>query len=202
MTRVKLCGLCRECDIAWANRMRADYIGFVFAAKSKRYISTLQARRLKSLLNPQIKAVGVFVDAEAEDIAALLEEGIIDIAQLHGKEDEDYIKRLRKLTDKTIIKAFRMEKTGPVKEILHSSADYVLLDSGAGTGKVFDWQRIKDIKRPYFLAGGLNPENAARAVSMLNPFALDVSSGIESDGVKDERKMEAFVNAVRKEEGK
>lgn len=202
MTRVKLCGLCRECDIAWANKLRADYIGFVFAAKSKRYISTLQARLLKSLLNPQIKAVGVFVDAEVEDISALLEEGIIDIAQLHGKEDEDYIKRLRKLTDKTIIKAFRMEETSPVKEILHSSADYVLLDSGAGTGKVFDWQRIKDIKRPYFLAGGLNPENAARAVSMLHPFALDVSSGIESDGVKDERKMEAFVNAVRKEEGK
>lgn len=202
MTRVKLCGLCRECDIAWANKLRADYIGFVFAAKSKRYISTLQARLLKSLLNPQIKAVGVFVDAEVEDISALLEEGIIDIAQLHGKEDEDYIKRLRKLTDKTIIKAFRMEETGPVKEILHSSADYVLLDSGAGTGKVFDWQRIKDIKRPYFLAGGLNPENAARAVAMLHPFALDVSSGIESDGVKDERKMEAFVNAVRKEEGK
>ena len=129
-----------------------------------------------------------------------MKNGVIDIAQLHGSENEDYISRVRSLTDKPIIKAFRIETAKDIADIERCSADYVLLDSGAGTGIKFDWNLIQNIKRPYFLAGGLSPDNAGDAVTMLHPFAVDVSSGIETDGVKDKIKMAAFVAAVRKEE--
>ncbi len=126
---------------------------------------------------------------------------IIDIAQLHGDEDEDYIAQLRLLTDKKIIKAFRIKTVKDIKIAEQSTADYILLDSGAGTGEVFDWGFVKSIRRPYFLAGGLDARNAASAVKALYPFAVDVSSGIETDGVKDKTKMAAFIAAVRKEAG-
>lgn len=200
MTRIKLCGLSRYCDIEAANELKPEYVGFVFAKKSKRYISTKNAEELKRLLFPGIKAVGVFVNEKPEYIAELLNKGVIDIAQLHGGEDEDYIKKLRQLTDKQLIKAFRITSAGDVEKAERCSADYVLLDSGAGTGTVFDWKLIKNIKRPYFLAGGLSPENAEDAVKKLNPYAVDVSSGIETDGVKDKNKMAAFIAAVRKED--
>ena len=157
MTRIKLCGLSRPCDIEAANELNPEYIGFVFAPKSKRYVTPKNAVQLKQLLAPEIKAVGVFVNESPETVADLWNKGIIDIAQLHGNEDEDYIKRLRKLTDKPIIKAFCVETAKDVADAEQSTADYILLDSGAGTGMVFDWKLLQNIKRPYFLAGGLSP---------------------------------------------
>ena len=200
MTKIKLCGLSRPCDIEAANGLKPEYVGFVFAKKSKRYVTPEKAKKLKHLLDPGIKAVGVFVNENPERAAHLLNNDIIHIAQLHGSEDEDYIRRLRKLTDKPIIKAFRIEAARDIADAESCTADYVLLDSGAGTGTVFDWRLVQGIRRPYFLAGGLGTHNVTDAVKLLHPFAVDVSSGIETDGVKDKIKMAAFVAAVRKEE--
>ena len=200
MTSIKLCGLSRPCDIEAANELKPEYIGFVFAPKSRRYVTPEKAKELKQLLVPEIRAVGVFVNEDPERIACLVNSGVIDIAQLHGREDEDYIKKLRTLTDKPVIRAFRIESARDIENAEHCSAEYVLLDSGAGTGAVFDWELIQDMKRPYFLAGGLSLDNVGDAVEMFHPFVVDVSSGIETDGVKDRIKMAAFVAAVRKEE--
>lgn len=199
MTKIKLCGLSRHCDIEAANRLKPEYIGFVFLPKSKRYVTYEKAKELKSLLSPDIKAVGVLVDESAEIVARLLNDGTIDIAQLHGGEDEVYISRLRSLTDKPIIKAFRIESEEDIARAEKSSADHILLDSGMGTGKVFDWSLIQSIKRPYFLAGGLDCDNVGEAIKKLRPYAVDVSSGIETNGLKDNEKMAAFVAKVRKE---
>ena len=136
-----------------------------------------------------------------ENILNLLKDGIIDIAQLHGVEDETYISSLRKLTDKPIIKAFRIDSEADVIKAQNCSADYVLLDSGTGgTGTTFDWQLVSQINRPYFLAGGLNCDNIVDALTMCKPYAVDVSSGIETNGYKDENKMQNFVFAVREKE--
>ena len=200
MTKIKLCGLSRACDIDAANELRPEYIGFVFAPKSKRYVTPETATELIRLLVPDIKAVGVFVNENPKTVAAPLNKGMIDIAQLHGDEDEDYIQRLRTLTGKPIIKAFRIGNEADISNAEQSTADCILLDSGAGTGTVFDWGLVKSIKRPYFLAGGLDARNVADAVKALHPFAVDVSSGIETNGVKDKTKMAAFAATVRKEE--
>lgn len=199
MTKIKLCGLSRPCDIEAANRLKPEYIGFVFLPKSKRYVDYEKARELKSLLSPEIKAVGVFVDESPQTVAELLNNGTIDIAQLHGGEDEDYIRLLRNLTDKPIIKAFRIQSEDDILRVKESSADYILLDSGMGTGTVFNWDLIQNIKRPYFLAGGLDCDNVGEAVGRLHPYAVDVSSGIETNGLKDKEKMAAFVALARKE---
>ena len=200
MTKVKLCGLRREEDIEAANGLRPDYIGFVFAEKSRRAVTRETAARLKSLLAPGIPAVGVFVNAQPETVAYLLEDGIIDLAQLHGQEDGEYISRLRELTDKPLIQAFRIRNAEDVRRAEKSPAEYILLDAGAGDGKTFEWELAESVGRPYFLAGGLTPENAGEATERLHPFALDVSSGIETDGWKDPAKMRAFVNHVRRKE--
>ena len=200
MTKIKLCGLSRPCDILTANELKPEYIGFVFAPKSKRYIDPQKAAQLKELLSSDIRAVGVFVDEAPDTVAALLNSGVIDIAQLHGSEDEAYIQRLRQRTDQPIIKAFQIKTYHDLAEAEACTADHILLDSGAGTGNVFDWSVLQDVKRPYFLAGGLSPDNVGDAVRLLHPYAVDVSSGIETDGRKDEEKAAAFIAAVRKEE--
>ena len=201
MTRIKLCGLSRPCDIEAANALLPDYIGFVFAKKSRRYVVPEKAKALREALNPAIRAVGVFVREAPEFVAGLLNDGVIDLAQLHGGEDEAYIRTLRKLTDRPLIQAFRVENTADLDQARQSSADYILLDNGAGgTGSAFDWAVLKGFDKPYFLAGGLDPGNVRQAIETLRPFAVDVSSGIETDGVKDYMKMTAFVNAARHEE--
>lgn len=201
MTKIKLCGLSRPCDIETANRLMPEYIGFVFAPKSRRYVTAERAAELKKFLHPDIRAVGVFVNEKRETVAELLKEGVIDIAQLHGDESEEYIGRLRGLTDRPLIRAFRIDTGQDVETAVASSADYILLDSGrGGTGTVFDWNLLGQIGRPYFLAGGLGIGNVREAVERLNPYAVDVSSGIETDGQKDPAKMEAFVTAVRRKE--
>ena len=199
MSKIKLCGLSRKCDIEWANALKPEYIGFVFWSKSKRNVPPEKAKELKDLLSPDIKAVGVFVDEPIENVAELLNDNIIDIAQLHGGEDEEYIKKLRALSDKPIIKAFLLKSESDAERAEKSTADYILVDSGTGTGKSFDWELLKNINRPYFLAGGLCCENISQAITALDPYAVDVSSGIETNGCKDKNKMAAFVAAVRKE---
>lgn len=199
MTKIKLCGLTRPCDIQTANELMPEYIGFVFASKSKRYVPPEQAAELRQSLHPGILAVGVFVDEEPQTVAGLLRCGTIDIAQLHGHEDEDYIKTLRTLTDKPIIKAFRIDSEKDVLAAQNSTADYVLADSGSGgTGTMFDWNLLQKLDRPFFLAGGLGYDNIKIALDTFHPYAVDVSSGIETGGYKDPQKMKAFVRAVRK----
>ncbi len=217
MTKIKLCGLMSENDIEAANSLMPDYIGFVFAAKSRRCISAEKALDLRVSLADGIRAVGVFTDEDPEVILRYINEGIIDMAQLHGTEDEVYIKHLKeciktrgkiqdnlcgKIRDKAgfdiIIKAFRIHTKEDIKDAEASVADYILLDAGAGDGRTFDWSLLKEMKRPYFLAGGLNPKNAEDAIRRLNPFGVDVSSGIETDGIKDPDKMKAFTDAVRR----
>ncbi len=199
MTLVKICGLSRVEDIEAANVCRPDYIGFVFAEKSRRFVTPDQAARLKRHLNPGIRSVGVFVDEEVEKVAGLLRQGVIDLAQLHGHENEFYIRKLKKLTgDSPLIQALRIRTPDDVRRAEESTADLILLDAGAGTGTTFDWSLILDVKRPYFLAGGLDPENVARAIGELHPAGVDVSSGVETEGCKDKEKMTAFMAAVRR----
>ena len=193
MTKIKLCGLSRPEDIAAANEVNPDYIGFVFAPKSKRYVSPTQAAQLKQQLAPGIQAVGVFVKEDPETVVHLLEDGVIDVA-----ESEAYIRTLRQHTHKPILQAFRVDTPADLEKAQASSADYILLDSGdGGTGETFDWSLLAGATRPYFLAGGLDPENVGGAVEKLKPYAVDVSSGIETDGKKDPEKMKNFVRAVR-----
>lgn len=198
MTKIKLCGLSRPEDILRANELRPACVGFVFAPKSKRYVSPEKAAELKARLHPSIYAVGVFVNEAPEQVAQLLDSGVLDIAQLHGKEDAAYIRDLRRKTAKPIFQAFRIDSPEDVTLANRSRADMVLLDSGlGGTGTVFDWELLQGIQRPFFLAGGLNPENITDAITRLHPYGVDVSSGIESNGFKDPVKMAAFVAAVR-----
>ena len=199
MTRIKLCGLSRLQDIETANTLLTEYVGFVFAPKSRRYVTRQHAAELKKHLAPGIRAVGVFVDEPPENVAKIVKRGVIDLVQFHGGEDETYLRRLRELTAVPLIQAFRVRSGKDLAAAERSTADYVLLDAGAGDGKVFDWSLLENFRRPYFLAGGLDPENTGPAVRTLHPFTVDVSSGIETGGVKDPEKMKAFVGAVRAE---
>ena len=200
MTKIKFCGLTRIEDIKAVNDLKPEFIGFVFWPKSRRVVTREQASELKAVLDPSIKAVGVFVDEDTDIVKALLNDDIIDIAQLHGSEDGAYINELKNSTGKPAIKAFRIRSEDDAKKAHESTADMVLLDSGMGTGKTFNWEIIKGVKRPYFLAGGLAPDNAAEAIRELHPYALDVSSGIETEGIKDIKKMTDFYETVRKED--
>lgn len=197
MTKIKFCGLTRESDIAYANVLAPEYVGFVFAEKSRRYIPPEKAAILRKNLNASIIPVGVFVDEAPEKIADLVERNIIEIAQLHGNEDEAYIRHLRRLTTAKIIKAFCIKGKVDILAANASPADFVLLDSGGGSGELFDHTLIKGMTRPYFLAGGLTPQNVRTAVEKFHPFAVDASSSLETDGYKDKTKMTAFVRAVR-----
>lgn len=197
MTKVKLCGLKRPCDIEWANEVQPDYVGFVFAG-TKRRVTDEQARALRQLLDSAIPAVGVFVDEDIRHISRLVQDGTIQVVQLHGHEDEEYIRALRQRVTVPLIKAFAITDEASLAAALRSTADYILLDHGpGGTGQAFDWSTINQrIRRPFFLAGGLSPENVVEAMA-LRPYALDVSSGIETDGVKDKAKIITFMARVR-----
>lgn len=194
MAKIKFCGLKTLYDVYAVNEIFPDYVGFVFAQNSSRLITRSQAEKFRAALSKKILAVGVFVNEDFHTVANLLNEGVIDIAQLHGEEPDSYIQILHGLTKKPIMKTFN-EKNMALAD--YSLADYVLIDSGKGSGKTFDWRKI-DLRRKYFLAGGLNAENVTEAIKLLNPFAVDVSSGIETNGRKDFEKMRAFAEAVRK----
>lgn len=195
-TKIKMCGLSRPEDIAFANEVRPDYIGFVFAKKSSRYVTPEKAAELAAKLDKSIVPVGVFVDSDFEEIMHTVNLGAIRIAQLHGNEPEELVKRLQE-NGVPVIRAFQIKSEDDVKKAETSCADHILLDSGKGSGLTFDWSVLKNATRPYFLAGGLDPQNVSRAVNDLHPYAVDVSSGLETDGVKDRNKMIAFAAAVR-----
>ncbi len=199
MSKIKLCGLRRECDIEYANGLKPEYVGFVFARGSKRYVTPENAEILRKKLDSGIVPVGVFVNGKPEVIVDLVKRKIIDIVQLHGNENEQYIADLRKMITCPIIKAFRIESKADIEAANRCTADYVLLDSGGGTGKTFDHSLIRNVRREYFLAGGLTPENVSETVKKLAPFAVDASSSLETDGYKDKKKMAAFVIAARKD---
>ena len=198
MAKIKICGLKRLEDIEIANKYKPDYVGFVFA-DSKRKVTSDLASEMKKNLDSSIKSVGVFVDEDIDEIIKLYENGIIDIAQLHGLEDEDYIRRLKQKSNYRleIINAIEMSDEKDLKEYDNSLADYLLLDSGKGSGKTFDWRLIrKDLKKEFFLAGGLNAENIAEAIEEFDPYAVDLSSSVETDGYKDELKIKKVMEAV------
>ena len=196
-TRIKICGLTRLEDIDAVNEQKPEYVGFVFA-KSRRQITKEHAVTLRRYLDPEIRAVGVFVDELPAIVAGYLEGGVIDLAQLHGRESEEYIRSLRFRTGGELIKAFSVKSKEDIEKAAKSSADYILLDHGkGGTGEAFDWSLIKQIERPYFLAGGLNAENVEQAILQNHPFAVDISSGVETDGIKDPKKIRECIRRIR-----
>lgn len=200
-TKIKICGLSRMEDIDYVNEALPDYIGFITYKKSRRYVTPQKAAELKSRLDPRIRAAAVFVDEPAEFAASYVQSGTADIIQLHGHEDEEYIRSLRRLIPEgtPIIKAFLIKTEDDIKAAEKSSADYILLDNGFGTGKTFSWDLLTEsVSRPFFLAGGLDPDNIADAVAKFHPFAADISSGVETDGVKDRQKIKDCVECVRK----
>ena len=225
--KIKFCGLFRECDIEFANALMPDFVGFVFAENSRRFVDFALAKRLKARLDSSIKAVGVFVDSHVECVCEALQSKIIDMVQLHGNENNAYISALRESLQRNygnatpIIKAIKMRNSHSLEKALESSADFILLDStNAGSGVAFEWNLLaqklqdsrgldlhdslvldsQDFKRDFatrfFLAGGINADNIAKAMS-LNPYAIDISSGIESQGIKNFAKMQQIIQMIR-----
>ena len=198
--KLKFCGLTREADIRAANETRPDYIGFVFA-ESRRRVTDEQVARLRALLSPGIQAVGVFVNDDPTHIAELANHGVIDLIQLHGSESAAYIQRLRTMTAAPIICALRVGKQTDIKQAESNLVDFLLLDTYTkdaygGSGRTFDWSLIGEVGKPYFLAGGLNESNIPHAMRT-GAYALDLSSGIETDGVKDAEKMRRVAALVK-----
>ena len=199
-TRVKLCGMSRPEDIEAVNEAQPDFVGFVVDfPRSHRSVASEELPALSALVAPGIQRVGVFVDEPVEVVARLYAQGAIDVAQLHGHEDEEYIARLRSACDVPIIQAFSVRAASDVVRAEASSADLVLLDNGRGTGETFDWSLVRGVRRPFLLAGGLTPASVAQAMTSVHPWGVDMSSGIETDGVKDRQKIFAAVRAVQAE---
>lgn len=203
MTRIKICGLTRQEDIEAVNRFLPDYVGFVFAP-GRRQVTGEQAADLRRMLRKEICPVGVFVNEPEDVMVRLAEQGIIRMIQLHGQETPELVERLHdRLPSVPVIRAVRMEPGHRLDEWQQSAADYLLLDAGAGgTGTMFDHgllEGLGHLTKPWFLAGGMNPGNAAEAVRRFHPFGIDVSSGVETDGKKDERKIESMIRSVRDE---
>jgi phosphoribosylanthranilate isomerase len=204
--KLKICGLTRKQDIDIVNMVLPDYIGFVFA-KSSRQVSIEDAKLLKTHLNPLIKAVGVFVNEEIRNIIRLCNSNIIDVIQLHGDEDHNYIRQLKKSVPNEIIKAVRVNESRDIEKALEFSCHYLLFDTYqsekyGGSGMIFDWSMIPDISKPYFLAGGINLNNILQAIEQCAPYCIDVSSGVETNGYKDPEKIVNMVAMVRRAKNK
>ena len=196
MKKIKICGLKRREDIEYVNKYQPDYIGFVFAGK-KRKLTYDQVVDLKKYLTSSIQVVGVFVNEDISFVEKLVKEHVIDLVQLHGQEDQKYIQALKEKVDVSIIKAIQIKNEDSFNE--HYDVDYYLYDHGTGgTGESFDWSMLKEVDKPVFLAGGINLLNIDDALKK-NVYALDVSSGVETDGFKDEKKIKKIVRRVRNE---
>ncbi len=199
MTKIKICGLTIPEEIGYANELHPDYVGFVFAP-SKRQLTPAQAILLKLALSSVVKTVGVFVNEEIAVIKKL--RGILDLVQIHGDEDETYLKTLKKEVGLPIIRAVRVRSKKDVQNALAIPADYILFDSQSssgygGTGETFCWELVRDFPRPFFLAGGLDSGNVAEAIRTAAPYCVDVSSGAEAEGKKDREKIQKIIEAVR-----
>ena len=198
MVKIKMCGLMSLKDIEIVNRYKPDYVGFVFA-ESKRKVSYSLAYQMKQKLSEDIISVGVFVNPSQEEVLKLFDEKIFEVVQLHGDESEDFINNLKEKSDNKlkIIKAVEISRDADLKRYDDSKADYLLLDSGKGSGKTFNWNVFnEDIKKDFFIAGGINISNIHDAIRKFNPYAVDLSSGLESDGVKDENKIKEIMGAI------
>ena len=213
MQKIKLCGMMKPCDIEYANRVKPDFVGFIFA-NTRRKISAAQAQQFREALDAEIPAVGVFVNEDIPVIASLVQGGCIDMIQLHGEEDADYIRRLREVCDVPVIKAVKVQTVEQIRQAAALPVDYLLLDTYrkgilGGTGEAFDWELLREAKaaagdtaegelfgKPYFLAGGLHAGNLREAAA-LGSYGLDVSSGIETDGSKDFTKMVEVMKLLR-----
>ncbi|HCS95851.1 MAG TPA: N-(5'-phosphoribosyl)anthranilate isomerase [Lachnospiraceae bacterium] len=214
MQKIKLCGMMKPCDIEYANRVKPDFVGFIFA-NTRRKISAAQAKQFREALDAEIPAAGVFVNEDIPVITSLVQNGCIDMIQLHGEEDADYIRRLREVCDVPVIKAVKVQTVEQIRQAAALPVDYLLLDTYrkgvlGGTGEAFDWELLREAKaaagdtaegelfgKPYFLAGGLHAGNLREAAA-LGSYGLDVSSGIETDGSKDFTKMVKVMELVRK----
>lgn len=201
-TKIKICGMFRECDIDYVNQYKPDYIGFIFWDRSHRYVDFDTAAALRTRLDKDIKAVGVFVDADIDAVINAANSDIIDLIQLHGSEDESYVRAVRAKTGKPVIKAVKIVTGEEIARWNESEADYLLLDSGMGTGKTFDWNKASvRPDKPFFLAGGIGADNICEAEALFKPYAVDLSSSVETDRVKDPVKIEAVISAIRKRQG-
>ena len=184
--KVKICGMRRKEDILYANILKPDYIGFIFAEGFKRQISYDLAYELKAMLDKNIKAVGVYINQPIDFIKEAVDRNIIDMIQLHGNESDEYIKELKNKVSIPIINVYRIS----------SYADYVLYDGkNPGSGERLDYKNI-DKSKPFFIAGGINIDNVFE-FKELNPYCIDTSSGVEVEGVKDFDKMKEFIRRVR-----
>ena len=213
MQKIKLCGMMKPCDIEYANRVKPDLVGFIFA-NTRRKISAAQAKEFRKALDAEIPAVGVFVNEDISVITSLVQDGCIDMIQLHGEEDADYIRRLREVCDAPVIKAVKVQTVEQIRQAAALPVDYLLLDTYrkgvlGGTGEAFDWELLRVAKiaagdtaegalfgKPYFLAGGLHAGNLREAAAF-GSYGLDVSSGIETDGSKDFTKMVEVMELLR-----
>lgn len=212
MTKVKICGLKTLDDVVKVNKYLPEYVGFVFA-NTKRFVTDEQALMMKQALDKRIKAVGVFVNEPIEHVAELCRRGIIDVVQLHDDESEEYIRDLKKMTDTPVIKATKVQNAKQVAERMSAEADYMLFDTYkkgelGGTGERFELSILEESLanlasqgrkvKPYFLAGGLDESNISEVLGRIGCYCVDVSTGVETDGVKDEAKIKCFIENVRK----
>ena len=201
--QIKICGIRRNEDIKYINDFQPDFIGFIFAGQSHRYVNGFQAEQLIQFASPYIKKVGVFVDEKPAVIENLVKNLRLDMVQLHGNEDEEMIQTIKSLTNIPVWKAIRIKTAEDVKRWQNSSADMLLFDNYTenalgGTGKSFNWQLVKNLKRPFILAGGLNVKNIARAIRICKPYGVDISSGVENNFVKDREKLRQIMTTIRK----
>ena len=196
--RIKICGLRTEEDIRYVNHAMPDYAGFILAQGRARSITPEKMKSLAGSLKPDILRTAVFADQDMEYIAQLAQLEFIDVIQLHGHESQEQILALKSCTKKPVVKAFSIRGPEDVLRAQESFADMILLDHGkGGSGEKFDWSLLRKIDRPFFLAGGLSAENVQEAIRLTDPFAVDVSSSVETDGKKDPAKISAFAQAVR-----
>ncbi len=203
--KVKLCGLSRMEDVRYVNEFQPDYVGFVFA-KSRRQVTPAQAALLRGRLAPSIRAVGVFVNETPEETARIARQAALDGVQLHGDEDGDSIRRLRRLlpAGTAVWKAVRVRTPQDLQDASRFGADLLLFDAFSkdaygGTGKTADWGLLERLRppRPFFLAGGLNAGNLEEAVRRVRPDGVDLSGGIETGGVKDREKIKEILTIIR-----
>ncbi len=193
MINIKICGLRTPEDIRIVNTYKPDYAGFIVNyPKSFRSVDTNILAQLTSQLDASIQSVGVFVDEDFDVVKQLLDDQVIQVAQLHGHEDETYIAKLQ-ADGHTIIKAFTIHHQEDMDAALQSCADIILLDQGKGSGQTFDWSIVPTISRPYLLAGGLDQDNIQTAINQLHPWGIDLSSGVETNQSKDEDKIRACI---------
>lgn len=196
--KIKLCGIRTANDVHLINEAQPDFCGFIVEfPKSFRSVSESELRNLAAQVSPEINKVGVFVNAPQDLVIRLLQENVIDLAQLHGQEDNVYIEEIKSKTGKQVIKAFSIKTKEDVQKALESPADYILLDQGGGgTGQTFDWSLIPPINRPWFLAGGLNTDNLHTAIEDLHPWGIDLSSSLETNKKKDPAKIKRIMELI------